>query len=210
MKEIVKIIFSILCIFTTAVFADDIKDFEIEGISVGDSLLDFMTEDEILKEIELTKNYYSHKKEPHKYSEIYFFKNLAVYDGISFLILNNPSSIYISNKNPKNNYTIMSIRGIIQYNKNFEACLQKRDQIVEELSNIFSFAEKEKYPAYKYNGDPSGNSIVDPFYIYLASGAQIEASCYDYDEEFRINNDWTEGLSVAIDSKDIIKWLSEG
>jgi len=179
-------------------------------MSIGDSLLDFMTEDEILKEIEFSKNHYLHKKEPNKYSEIYFYSNLTVYEGISFFILNNPSSIYISNKNQKKNYTILSIRGLIEYNNNFEACLQKRDQIVQELSNIYPFAKKDKYPAYKYDGDPSGNSIVDAVYIYLASGGQIEATCYDYDEEFRIKNNWSDLLSVSIDSNDIVKWLSEG
>ena len=36
-------------LFSSSVFADDISDFEIEGISIGDSLLDYMTEDEILR-----------------------------------------------------------------------------------------------------------------------------------------------------------------
>ena len=37
--------------FSSSVVAEDISDFEIEGISVGDSLLDYMSEDEIKKEI---------------------------------------------------------------------------------------------------------------------------------------------------------------
>ena len=58
-------------LFSSSVLADDISDFEIEGISIGDSLLDYMTEDEILKEIELNKNDYVFLKEPHKYVDIY-------------------------------------------------------------------------------------------------------------------------------------------
>ena len=35
--------------FQSLTNADDIKDFEIEGISIGDSLLDYYSEDEINK-----------------------------------------------------------------------------------------------------------------------------------------------------------------
>ena len=52
--------------FSSSVVADDISDFEIEGISIGDSLLDYMTEDEILEQIERTKDYFLYLKDPHK------------------------------------------------------------------------------------------------------------------------------------------------
>ena len=34
-------------LFSSSVLAEDISDFEIEGISIGDSLLDYMSEEEI-------------------------------------------------------------------------------------------------------------------------------------------------------------------
>ena len=37
--------------FQSLTKADDIKDFEIEGISIGDSLLDYFTKNEIQKEM---------------------------------------------------------------------------------------------------------------------------------------------------------------
>ena len=46
-----KFLAILILIFTlpTPSQADDIRDFQIEGMSVGDSLLDFMTENEIEK-----------------------------------------------------------------------------------------------------------------------------------------------------------------
>ena len=38
--------------------ADDIRDFEIEGMSIGDSLLDYFSEKKIIKE---KRNYYKNK-----------------------------------------------------------------------------------------------------------------------------------------------------
>ena len=58
MKKLLILLFSIFFLSSPSVFADDISDFEIEGISIGDSLLDHMTEEEILEGIEKSKSYY--------------------------------------------------------------------------------------------------------------------------------------------------------
>ena len=41
------LIFNLTLSFHTLTRADDIRDFEIEGISIGDSALDFFTKNEI-------------------------------------------------------------------------------------------------------------------------------------------------------------------
>ena len=51
--KIFLILFVLLC--SSSALAEDISDFEIEGISVGDSLLDYFTIDEINK---VNKYYY--------------------------------------------------------------------------------------------------------------------------------------------------------
>jgi len=73
MKKLLILLFSIFFLYSSSVFAEDISDFQIEGISIGDSLLDYITEDEILEEIERNKNDYLHLNEPHKYVEIYLW-----------------------------------------------------------------------------------------------------------------------------------------
>ncbi len=57
MKKLLILLFSLFFLSSPSVFADDISDFQIEGISIGDSLLDYMTEEEILEEIERTKDW---------------------------------------------------------------------------------------------------------------------------------------------------------
>ena len=47
MKKLSTYLFLILFSFSAPSFADDIRDFQIEGMSIGDSLLDYMSEDEI-------------------------------------------------------------------------------------------------------------------------------------------------------------------
>ena len=47
MKKLSTYLFLILFSFQAPSWADDIRDFQIEGISIGDSLLDYFSEHEI-------------------------------------------------------------------------------------------------------------------------------------------------------------------
>ena len=86
MKKLLILLFSIFFLSSPAVFADDISDFSIEGISIGDSLLDYMTEEAILAEIELNKDDYYFLNEPNKYVEVYSRKDFLTYDYISVFV----------------------------------------------------------------------------------------------------------------------------
>ena len=106
MKTLLVLLLSLFFLSSPSVFADDISDFEIEGMSIGDSLLDYMTEEEILKEIELNKDDYYYLKEPNKYAEVYLYKNLKTYEAVSFFVINTQSNIYITNKNKSTQITL--------------------------------------------------------------------------------------------------------
>ena len=60
--------------------ADDISELLIEEMSVGNSLLQYMTVDEINEEFSLTKNHYVYLSKPLKYREAYLYKNFENYD----------------------------------------------------------------------------------------------------------------------------------
>ena len=86
MKKLLILLFSIFLLSSSSVFADDISDFEIEGISIGDSLLDYMTEVEILKEIELNIERFPYLNKPYKYVQVNLDTALQTYDLLSFLV----------------------------------------------------------------------------------------------------------------------------
>ena len=204
MKKLLILLFSIFFLSSTAVIADDISDFSIEGISIGDSLLDYMTEEEILKDIEDTKDLYPYLKEPNKYAEVYLSKDFPTYDSVLFFIKNNSTNQYLTNKNEK--YTILSLRGVIEYEEDFDSCIEKRDEVVEVFSEMFPNAQKQ-VEVLKHGIDPSGNSIKDAVYFIFDSGADIGASCINFEETLRIKNNWTEGLSIHVYPEEIISWL---
>ena len=207
MKKLLILLFSLFFLSSPSVFADDISDFEIGGISIGDSLLEYMpyiNENEILKKIEISKNLYSYLKEPDKYIEIYLYKDSTSYEDISVFIKNNSTNEYATNKNEK--YKILSITGNIHYIEDFDACIQKRDEIAGELSKMFPNVQKiektKQHPA-----DASGKSIADAISFLFSTGDKINVYCDNFEETFRIRNGWAEGLVVFIQSKEFGSWL---
>ena len=231
MKKLLILLFSLFFLSSPSVFAEDISDFQIEGMSIGDSLLDYMTEDKILEKIENSQRYYF-LSEPNKFAEIYFMKEFSLYDNISVFIKtifeeqyvgntnekyiipairesipkNNTINEYLTNKNEK--YTILGIRGMIHYVEDFDGCIQKRDEIVEVFSEMFPNTKKEEHKLI-HAGDPSGDSITDGVYFYFDSGAAIYTVCMDYEETFRIEKKWTDTLNVVIQNEEIVSWLKD-
>jgi len=206
MKKLLAPLFSIFFLISPSVFADDISDFSIEGMSIGDSLLDYMTEDEILEEIELNKDDYLYLNEPNKYVEIYLRKDFPTYSYVSFFIKNNSSNKYLTNK--KDKYIILSPRGYKKYIEDFDACIQERDEISEIFSDMFPIESKWE-DTFSKNDDPSGKSVRDAVYFDLEGGANVEVSCSNYEETFRIKNSLSEGLSVIVRTEEIINWLTD-
>mgnify|MGYP000070597834 CR=1 FL=1 len=206
MKKLLILLFSFFLLITPSAFADDISDFEIEGISIGDSLLDYMTEDYILKEIERTKDYYLYLNEPNKYAHVFLGKDFWTYGALTFFVKNNGANKYVTNKNKNEKYTILAVRGKIDFIEDFDSCIQERNKISESLSIMFSNAQRDE-EIHPFSSDPSGNSIWDGIYFEFDSGGQIDVYCTDLEETFRIKRNAPEGLSVSILTSEIRSWL---
>ena len=206
MKKLFILLFSLFFLSSPSVFADTISDFEIEGISIGDSLLDYMTEEEILEEIERTKDWYLHLKDPSKYSHISFNKGLNTYGSMTFFVKNNSANEYITDKNEK--YTILFIRGFIEYNEDFDSCIVKRDEVVEVLSGMFPNAQKIEN-VFTSTTEPSGNSVVDDVTFMFDSKDRIVARCNNWDENYRSKRNWSEGLHIVIQPIEHYEWNTD-
>ena len=177
--------------------ADDIRDFQIEGMSVGDSLLDYMSAKKIKEEFEVTKDHYKYLKKPHKFREAYIISdnNFETYSSVSFYVKPNDK-----------NYIIFGIRGLKTFLNSMDMCLKKREEIVKEIENIILKSTKEEN---NFNStlDKSGQSPRSNWVFTLPSGDSILISCNDWEEKLRKKNNWTEGLSVLIQKKEVREWF---
>ena len=193
MKEIVKIIFSILCIVTTAVFADDIKDFEIEGISVGDSLLDFMTKEEIKENI---RNYVPVASKYYVSS----FNDLKNYDSLD---------IYLKRKDKR--YIIKGVIGFVFLD--FENCKIKINKVSKEIDQLFINTEKVDAGIVEHQYDKTGDS-KDLQIAYLFNkdydDDHIRIQCTDWSDKITKEKNWGDSLNVGSYSKEILKWIRNG
>ena len=119
MKKLSLYVFLVL-MWCNVGFANDISEYQIEGISIGDSLLDHLSKEEIAKEIEANKSAYNYLTD--EFGEVYLFGNLDTYDRLSFMV-----------KPKDEHYTIHSIRGSITYDDKLEQCLAKQKEIEKKL-----------------------------------------------------------------------------
>ena len=165
--------------------ADDISDFEIEGMSIGDSLLDFVSKDEIEKK----KSYYPNSK---KWA--LFVKqesSLEIFDGFQ-----------VHFKEGDGKYIIGTIDGHISYENNIEDCYEKMDEIVLELSETFKDARKMDKKVTDHELDKSGKFTDVTFWFESGDIAMVE--CNDWSEE----SNYIDKLTVKMGTKEFIDWIN--
>ena len=198
MKKLSTYLFLVLFSFQTSSLGDwktlplgadvDIRDYEIEGMSIGDSLLDYFSEEEIKDNIVIDPILKSKK-----FIRIQIFsQNFKVYDGVQFFY----------NRYDKK-YKIHSITGYVDYDKNIDGCYRKQDELDKELSIIFKDAKR-------YEGSEkiirTHQSTLKQIFYDFKSGSGVSISCYDS----RSRKDSSDFLYVTLDSKEFMQWLSPG
>ena len=106
--------------------AEDIRDFQIEGITIRDSLLEYYSLDEIKK------------------FHTYFYKNKEYKIIQTSIQSDNYDLIEVTVKNGDNNYKIYQVLGGIFYKNNIKNCHIKQKEIESEFSDIFTNNIKKK------------------------------------------------------------------
>ena len=193
MKKLSTYLFLIFFSFQTSSWADDIRDFQIEGMSIGDSLLDYFSEKEIRNNIKDVYSYIEDKT---------FVQSAFGEKDFSPKIYN---VVQIEFKDNDKDYKIYGISGklLSNFEENIEACYKKQDEIAEELSLIFEDAEKIKPYIEKHSADSSGRSNVRQIPFFLKSGDVAGVECYYWHKEMPYANN----LKVVLSTKELNDWL---
>ena len=192
MKKLSTYLFLLLFSFQTSSWADDIRDFQIEGMTVGDSLLDYFTEDEIKNAL---KNQYPNSK---KYTVRLFdsLPKFEVYDGVQATYKTNDKK-----------YKIYGLEGVLWFDttdNNIKNCYKKKDEIVKEITEFFKDElitineDNDKHVA-----DESGKSTYKSIDFWFNSGDKIGVLCNDWSEEMEL----ADRLKVTIDLKEFLNWI---
>lgn len=173
--------------------ADEIKDFEIEGISIGDSLLDYFSEDYINSNIK--NNYFTHIKDKTFVAISVQDASFDVYDVMQFVFKRNDKK-----------FIIFGMTGGIYYKNNIEDCYRKIDKISEDISTNIKFINENKFKDLEMSanqGKYSGQTF------FLSKGI-ISVHCYDWSEKIENENNWIDNLRINIKTDEFENFLQKG
>ena len=188
----VKIFLSVLILilsFQPWTKADDISEFEIEGISIGDSALEHFNINELIND----KTYYYKNK---KYAGIIYFDNLEIYDDLQITF----------DPNDKN-FKIVAIEGGLIFKENFKDCFKKQNEIVKDFEKIFPNLKKISYEQ-SHDIDKSGNSKGKAVDFEFKNRDSIRVICMDWSEELTKKNNWFDNLAVSVITDQFLDWVS--
>ena len=162
-------------LFSSSVVAEDYK-FEIEGVSLGDSLLDFMSKKEINKN---TVDFYDYIPNNIWLSVAYQSKLLQNYDLLQITIKKNDSK-----------FTIYAIGGIIS-DIGIEECYKIHERVDAKINEELNNPYKEGPRTVIHPADPSGMSQVYQITYEGDNGSVINNECYDWSKNVSYLNGFT-------------------
>ena len=169
--------------------ADDIRDFEIEGMSIGDSLLDYISENKIKK---LMKTDYPNSK---KFSRVTIvLPNMTTYED---------SMIHFKTNDKK--YIIYSIDGGLFFKNNYKGCKKKKDEITEVISAQFPNLEKTIYSG-KHSHD--NESLYELVKFKFQNSDEIRIWCRDWTDKVTKEKNWHDNLAVTLSTAEFRKWVN--
>ena len=191
----------LISIFQSFTHADEISEFEIEGMVVGDSLLKYFNITDINKFIK-HKSTYNYIDSDYTIIGVTKFNqnslNLTTYSDLGITI----------NKKDKQ-YKIFSIAGQNYTYANISECNKKQKQIADEIKdNLLDKKINEdiwENNEWTSGGVVVGKSIVHDF--FFDDDSAIRVICYEVNEDGKKIANWDVKLDVIINSSKFNKFL---
>ena len=190
MKRLLLILILTLS-FQSLTKADDIKDFEIEGISVGDSLLDHFNESQIKNGTSKSTLY---KSDRFIRTDI-ISSDFKTYEVLQFHYKKN------------SNYKIFLISGG-NFIEDINECYDQMIEMDKELSTIFKNTERIESGPTKHRADPTGNSTYRSINYFLKNNDGFRISCFDWSEKFTKERNYYDHIKLNIFTKEIREWFN--
>ena len=194
MKRLLLILILTLS-FQTSSKAEGISEFEIEGMSIGDSLLTFFDKNKILKSI---VDWYD-DLEKNKYVSLAFdSNNFNQYDFVD-----------VWTEYGDNEFKIVAIAGVDYFGKNkqiydIENCYVEQLKIAEDISRLFSNSKMDGPHTITHDADVSGKSTYTDVYFNIDNKHEAVISCYEWNEDLK---DKADHIYITLRSKEFSAWL---
>ena len=177
-------------LFSSSVVAEDIRDFQIEGMTLGDSMLEFLTKQQIDNN---SLDYYRIDEFiPVRIEGSYF--NSKIYEFIEF-----------NYKSGDENYIIYNVSGM-NFPSNIKKCYKTQKEIMKDVKILFknvAGVKEDKIKEYIHGADPSGKSTYTRGGFIFNSGDRISIDCNNFS-----NGNYE--MYVSIDAEEFFDFLMSG
>ena len=187
MKKLLGIVVLGLLLITPSQ-ADDIRDFQIEGMSIGDSLLDYFTKNELNNAYEILN----------------YKNNVFRYYFLSYSKAKDYEYLQITVKPKDKNFLIYGVQGHIFYKNNIENCYKKMDVVKTEIDEVLDY--KGMKDTGKHPIDKTGKSKFTRIYYKLSNGS-AEIVCYDMSKKLEKKGKF-DRFAITLDSKELKTFLT--
>mgnify|MGYP001172134158 CR=1 FL=1 len=171
-----------------------VKDFKVEGIAVGDSLLTYFSEEDILKN-QRTKDIFG---KPDDLTSLYVDSTFEDYEFETYQKI----QIYYLRDDKK--YIIHSVGGAIFYQTDYKACNDKFFEVKKILNEQYTTPTITEYINEKDNREGYGDTKFSEMTLDFENGESITIICNDWDNELLKVQDY---FQLSVDSKEIKKFM---
>ena len=187
--------------FQSLTKADDIEDFEIGGMSIGDSLLDHFSEKNIIKELN-SKYAYKYKSD---------FIRIAAGTGEGFYLIKDTKQyddIGITLKLEDKRYIIYSLSGRIFCDDEIKECFYNQKKISNDLKNFLGDSVKfETWERVNPDDKTKKSKIFHNDFIPKNSNGLITVGVYDYSKSYSEKTYFYSHTVIAIYSDEFNNFL---
>ena len=165
--------------------ADAIRDFQIEGISIGDSALDFYSIDTITSSIK------SSPYDDDEFYEVEFFNDKGTYKIIGLIF-----------KKFDNKYIIYSIKGMnfLEFGK----CIKEKKSIIKDIKKDINSTDEKNYRSNFQNQFGNSYAMVTDLVV---KGGSIRVWCDNFDKNHEEAKHWEDAISIDLSTEEFLIWL---
>ena len=176
--------------------AEEVKNFEIEGMTVGESLLNYMKKTEIEDKINSKASYHYPNGSFVVFG--YYSDEMKIYDDVGVVI-----------KQKDSNYTIYALEGTIYFRKG--TCNEKQKEISRDLKTVLDSSKYNYTESFNQNfiSDKTGASKVSYLDFNFNDKSAIRVICWVLSEEFKSKHNNMDRLVVAANSALFMKWINK-
>ena len=169
--------------------ADDIRDFDIEGMSIGDSALNFFSKNELNNALEI----FDYKDNKYRYYFLSFSKG-KTYEALQITV-----------KPEDKNFIIHGIDGNIAYEKNINDCYKKKKEVKKEINDFFGKSGIDDSGSHPM--DKTGKSKYSRTSYKFDDGGFVEIICYDMSKKLEKKGKH-DRFAITLKTKQFLKFLT--